>query len=642
MPYSGIPFNPSENIYVVATADDLPDILSRYVIYNCLYDPGQGIGLYYTSDGATLTRVGQSPAQPEEGRPTITATGYQAVKDMFDVDPTASGTTYYFDPEATGANDGTSPSDAFSTFAAVNAKSFSTSDNLLFRAASYFIADEKFRNTSCVGAYQAPFYVGVYRLENGSPVVGRGTLDRPRIYGIDESDFNPYSGMTNGQLMSMIPTPEDSGGTFSQGSLEGIFNWYLNTDYDLYLWVDGLEVGKSGGRAFRFSQSSGGRATGLYVTDVLINGTLKHGLHLTGVQDFIIENVGQTLTSAEIHYWNPSSNRQASLATKGDQSDFDTDQNGWFVQCYVWDGFSSEGINTNSGCIANAIVDCVVVDQGLYGLYIDRTRNALVERNVLIRTSRTNFKDYTGIGNTNGRGVCAIMLQNEKSTGSFPWNVYNDEAGFNTYSTHDVVVRNNFAAGWSTSWGFQSQASSASGEVHTGRDFGPYCYWYGNVSLNVFVAHHMFDTFNQAPNYNITTTNPPRFWGGVYMDDKDMSTDNPTDIGDLFDSNYFDFTPETEYNTNAIQGGLVMQPTNWDDLSYLMDTDADGHMNEAQFLAFRDEVYSRLKPTSSIPSSGKALSAFTIPAAYDMDVAGGVDFDGNAYGTTRTVGAYAE
>ena len=403
--------------------------------------------------------------------------------------------------------------------------------------------------------------------------------------------------------------------------------------------VDGLHVRHSGGRAFRFSQSPTGYATGLLVQDTLCEGTLKHGLHLTGVFDAVIENVGQTLTSFEIHYWNPSSNRQAATAVKGAKNNYDTSSNVWFVENYVWDGWSSEGINSNSGNLDCAIVDCMVVDQGIYAIYIDRTRNMLGERNVLIRTSRTSFDDYTGVGSDTGRGVCGIMSQSEKSHGSFPWNTFNTEADWLTYNTHDCVVRNNFVAGWTTSFGYHSQASAKTDEIHTGRAFGQRNYWYGNVSLHAIEDHHMFNTFNQS-DYQIDMTAPPRFWGNVYMNNVSMATDDPTDIEDLFDANYFDYTPETLYNSGAITSGLTMVATDWDDLSSLMTVDGNGHMSETDMLAFRDEVYSRLKPTA-IPSSAKALSAFTNPTNFDMSTAGGTDFDGNPYSTTREVGAFS-
>ena len=55
MPSHGL--NPIENVYVVATAADLPDVLSRFIIYHLLYDPGDGVGLYYSDDESTLSKV---------------------------------------------------------------------------------------------------------------------------------------------------------------------------------------------------------------------------------------------------------------------------------------------------------------------------------------------------------------------------------------------------------------------------------------------------------------------------------------------------------------------------------------------------------------------------------------------------------
>ena len=52
-----VALNPYENIYVIRSASDLPDELDRYRIYHCLYDPGQGIGLYYSPDGLELVPV---------------------------------------------------------------------------------------------------------------------------------------------------------------------------------------------------------------------------------------------------------------------------------------------------------------------------------------------------------------------------------------------------------------------------------------------------------------------------------------------------------------------------------------------------------------------------------------------------------
>ena len=53
-----IALNPTENILVIESADDLPDELSEFVLYYCKYDAGAGANrFYYTSDGSTLTAV---------------------------------------------------------------------------------------------------------------------------------------------------------------------------------------------------------------------------------------------------------------------------------------------------------------------------------------------------------------------------------------------------------------------------------------------------------------------------------------------------------------------------------------------------------------------------------------------------------
>jgi len=48
---------PLDNVYVIKTADDLPQELSQWTLYHLLYDPGAGVGLYYSPDGLALTRL---------------------------------------------------------------------------------------------------------------------------------------------------------------------------------------------------------------------------------------------------------------------------------------------------------------------------------------------------------------------------------------------------------------------------------------------------------------------------------------------------------------------------------------------------------------------------------------------------------
>jgi hypothetical protein len=48
---------PTDNVYLIETADDLPDILSQWTLYNLQFDPGSGAGLYFSPDGLSLVRL---------------------------------------------------------------------------------------------------------------------------------------------------------------------------------------------------------------------------------------------------------------------------------------------------------------------------------------------------------------------------------------------------------------------------------------------------------------------------------------------------------------------------------------------------------------------------------------------------------
>ncbi len=48
---------PNDNVYVIETADDLPDELSQWTLYNLQFDPGAGVGLYFSPDGTSLVRL---------------------------------------------------------------------------------------------------------------------------------------------------------------------------------------------------------------------------------------------------------------------------------------------------------------------------------------------------------------------------------------------------------------------------------------------------------------------------------------------------------------------------------------------------------------------------------------------------------
>jgi hypothetical protein len=48
---------PVDNVYLIKTADDLPQDLSQWTLYNLQYDPGAGVGLYFSPDGTSLVRL---------------------------------------------------------------------------------------------------------------------------------------------------------------------------------------------------------------------------------------------------------------------------------------------------------------------------------------------------------------------------------------------------------------------------------------------------------------------------------------------------------------------------------------------------------------------------------------------------------
>ncbi len=68
---------PTDNVYLIKTADDLPQDLSQWTLYNLQYDPGAGIGLYFSPDGIALVRLaagggGGGVTVEDEGVPLAT------------------------------------------------------------------------------------------------------------------------------------------------------------------------------------------------------------------------------------------------------------------------------------------------------------------------------------------------------------------------------------------------------------------------------------------------------------------------------------------------------------------------------------------------------------------------------------------
>ena len=501
---------------------------------------------------------------------------------------------------------------------------------------------EKIRNTRMLGLEGNPFYLGAYHMKDGKPVIGLGGKARPNIDGLAQDKFNPYKGgMNNATLMAMQPTPTaHPDGRFKEGSMEGLFNFYDNEPYDLMLWVQDLSVRYSGGRGFRFTQSTGGRARGLYMQNCYSQGTMKQWVHLAGVYDFIIKGARVTLSGVEFNYWDPPSNRQAALATKGTEGDPDTPCNGWFDDPLIWQGWSSESVNSNSGNRGAGVLDGFAVDSGLYCYYDDRTPDMGLQRCIAIRTDSEAFKDYTS--GEHGRGLVAFSVQNEEHDGSFDWTgTYNTPEDFAKYRTHDSVLEQCIAIGYAHSFGFQSQCSTKQGKVHEGAPHGAGVYWYGCLSVNPVESHWLLKTGNNDDAYNLDKDNPPRVWGNAHVGAAPVADRNEPQFATVFVGNYFDEDPPATYGLEAVVGGMSWPVSQYEDLSVLMETDPKGWMNESQALNFRDKVRELCRPVLADHSSIRTTEV-DYPEGYTLSDFEPLDIEGKPWGDTMPLGPHAE
>jgi len=564
--------------------------------------------------------------------------GYQKVLEMFGPDPIGQGNIWFFDPTSTGNPTGASPENALRTAANINAARFATGDALVWRAGTVTTLTEKIRNNRMVGREGDPFFLGAYYMDGGLPKIGLGGLPRPCIDGLAADEFDAFGNMTQMTVMSMIPKPvANEDGSFKEGEMEGLFNWYQSVPYDLMLWVQDIACRYSGGRAFRFTQGTGGRARGLYMENCYGEGLAKQYVHLAGLYDAIIKTSRMTLTGFEINYANPVKIAQAAIATKGTSGDPDTPVNVWFDDPLMWCGWSTEAINSNSGNKGVGILDGFAVDNGCYGYYHDRTADMSSKRCITIRTDNEKFKDYRQ--GQHGRGTVGFSIQNEGHDGSFDWTgTYNTPEDFAAYQTHDNVLEQNIAIGYAYNFGFQSQASTKRGYVHEGRPHGAAIYFYGGLSVNPAVSHWSF-VGNNNDAYVLDTARPPRVWGCAHIGDKPVADRNEDQFVSVFRANYFDVAPPAAYGTDAIVGGLTFPIQEYPDLSVLMDKDSNGWMNEEQALAFKAKVIDLLKPSVAM-STGIAASTVDYPSQYTMDTFAPLDFNGDAWKDTMPVGPF--
>lgn len=590
-------------------------------------------------------------------------TSHYLVRALFDVDYFSYGTTYYFNPDRSGTSNGTGVSDAnaFYTVGQINNKVFAQGDKLLFRAGTTYTATSLFRNTTLQGnGSDEPFYIGAYHMVEGVETPGLGGEARPNFDGMDYDEFDAFGGMSQATCLAMAPPPpsiDNLGVEVEDGAQAGL--WHLQ-GFTLHLRIGDIALRASGGKGLALANGTYKQTGGLLVQNMYIEGTMKQAIHLAGVYDAIVEDCFCTLSDLETIYGGDPGNHQAHVGTKGTQgSGFDIDQrNFWFRNC-LWDSVSGDGFITNSGARNVHFVDNVLIDSGgTSALYWDRTYDSCWLYNIFIRTSRNPFHAWSG-ATTDGRGGVGFRIQNEKATGSFPWDEYNTEADFLEYQAQRGIAGFNIVIGAKDNFALLSQASTAdeSQPLQLGVPHSAGVYILHNMSLDPADTHFNIDSAAPTSRYALREDIPPRvegniFWNGTTQSgDNTLATRNDAEFATLFKNNYrsSDIPELSELNLNEVTTGLEMPLDDYWDLSSYMTTDANGWMNYTNVRAFLttigidpDDLSSKsltlFKPTTPV-SSGLPSSGITLPegCTWPDDI---TDIEGNALPTTLYMGPF--
>ena len=595
--------------------------------------------------------------------------------DRFTGDPFAAGVTYYFNSARSGTSNGTGVSDAnaFYTASHLRNKNFAVSDQLLFKDDQATTVNANLTLDDSRGTTSDPFYIGAYHLVSGSPVRGLSTntpvntpdhLGYPCIDGHPWATYDYYGGMTNTQLMAMEPEPDETSpgsGIYLEGTNNGLLQIQGSGNYELNLIVEDLCIRASGGKGIAMIQAINAHAMGLLLNRVIVDGVMKQSIHMGGVYEAIVQNSILTRADGEQIYAPGAGNLQGQLTTKGTQGDPDTPSKVVFRRNLIFDSHSSECMNSNSGTSAVIIEDNICIDSGkVVGIYPDRTRDMVVQRNIVIRTGRTAWHDFEGT-TTDGRGGTGVQVQNESACGSFNWcTQYDTEADWNTYKSQHQVIAYNIVIGYKFSYGFLSQASTAVGAPHLGRPHGPGIYFYNNMSLDPAAIHFSDSTASPVENYILDSTYPQRVWGNIWWNGDTQFGDNS-----LADRNDVDFqTPVTNHNyasadmpvqsnfdENLVRTGLDMPLSDYWDLSGQMSFDANGHMSIQQALDFvqwmgvnptnlAEKNLIRFRPLTNA-SSSIAAGAMTMPPLMVFGYLDEMDIENNPWPATMPMGPFA-
>lgn len=624
----------------------------------CYYDNGSGFTLFHTetgeTDGQSNTLAGFAAAYNVDNI---------AVFDNFETGEIvgATPTTYYFNPNSTGGTaSGLSDANAFYIRDHVHNKVFNAGDKLFFRAGTEHTLSDKIKNDTMVGTGSEPFEIDAYHMVGGTETRGLGGEARPILQGLDPAAWDWNGGMDGTDLCNMIPEPNGCPGAFNQGSSEGLLNWYQGANYTLNLEVSNLHLRYSGGRAIRLTQAGAVIASGGFTgTNLLLEGTMKQGIHTAGVRDFVLQDSWITRTGTEWYYWPVASNRQAAFAVKGPGNP-DTLMRVTFRRIVVWDTRSSECVNYNSGFKGGLIEDLVLIDCGLIGIYVDRTNSGIVRRNIVLKTGRTSLEETDGIGSGTGRGDHAILVQNEKACGSFNWcDVYNTQQDWLDYRTQQILLDSNIAIGYSKNIGFISQGSTASDATHLGEAHGAGVYFYNNLSLDPATDHVGMNTGTNATNYLLDTTVPPRIWTNAFINvcptcNADLVDRNDADFETVVSDNYVssDMLPATAaWDQNVTSSGITMPLSSYFDLSSEMTLDADDLLTYSAVRDFientlgidPDNLADKSNMTDFVPtivSSGVTLATRSDPPSLLFGAGDGTDFKGENYSATVPFGPF--
>lgn len=247
--------------------------------------------------------------------------------------------TYYVRNGGDDGRDGLTHDTAWQSLAKVNARQFSSGDDVLFLEGNTWAGQLR---VNWSGTPDEPAIVGAYRLENGVPVRGVN-LARPVI---DGTDTVPQ------QFDGLVRVRGD------------------------YVQVENLSVVNSEGRGIQFENSAHGVVTGCETRN-----TFKSGIKFVGSDHALVE--GNVVRRAGVAF--PEVGGVWGGAIELVASSDGAIRRNEVVEVY------GEGINANHGSARSVIEDNRVYAARAVGIYVDAAPSTTVRRNIVIGTANSEF-----------------------------------------------------------------------------------------------------------------------------------------------------------------------------------------------------------------------------------------------------------